>query len=93
MWTCKEICRKIASDEYAEARVWERFLIRFHLWRCKHCHCYETQLRTIGASVHKRFHENPPGGGSLNQLERRVLGSAAGEGETPVDSCPSDKRA
>ena len=41
MLNCKEICRKIASDEYAEATGWERLVVRFHLWRCRDCSCYE----------------------------------------------------
>ncbi len=91
MPNCKEICRKIASDEYADATGWERLVVRFHLWRCKDCRCYEEQLQTMGASMQQLLHEDPPATATLARIEREILGNnAAGENRSTAD--PEDGR-
>ncbi len=87
MLNCKEICRKIASDEYAEATGWERLVVRFHLWRCKNCRCYEEQLRAMGASMAQLLHEDPPAATTLERIEREILeNNAAGSDRSSADS-------
>ncbi len=73
MPNCQEVCRKIASDELAEAGLWERLMTRFHLWRCGDCSRYSEQLRTIGESVHQRAHEEGPTSTALDRLEQSIL--------------------
>ena len=86
MLTCKEICRKIASDEYAEATGWERLVVRFHLWRCRDCRCYEEQLRAIGASMQQFLDEESPTATTLDRIERDLVESnAAGSGRSSAD--------
>ncbi len=86
MLNCKEICRKIASDEYAEATGWERFVVRFHLWRCGDCRCYEEQLQAMGASMAKLLHEDPPTATTLERIEHEILeNNAAGEDVSVAD--------
>ncbi len=86
MLTCKEICRKIASDEYAEATGWERLVVRFHLWRCRDCRCYEEQLRAIGASMQQLLDEDPPTAATLERIEREILeNNAAGSHPSSAD--------
>jgi len=72
---CQEVCRKIASDELAEAGLWERLITRFHLWRCGDCSRYSEQLRTIGESVHQRAHEEGSTSTDLERLEQSILES------------------
>ncbi len=86
MLNCKEVCRKIASDEYAEATGWERLVVRFHLWRCRDCGCYEEQLQTMGASMRQLLHEDPPAAATLERIERELLeNSAAGSDRSSAD--------
>ncbi len=86
MLTCKEICRKIASDEYAEATGWGRLVVRFHLWRCGDCRCYEEQLRAMGASMQQLLHEDPPAANTLKRIEREILeNNAAGSHPSCAD--------
>ncbi len=73
MDNCKEICRKIASDEYADAIGWERLVVRFHLWRCKDCRCYEEQLRAMGASMQQFLHQDSLTAATLEHIEREIL--------------------
>ena len=91
MQNCKEICRKIASDEYAEATGWERLVLRFHLWRCENCRCYEAQLRAIGASMAKLLHEDPPAATTLERIEREILDNNAA-GSHPSSADPGSDR-
>ncbi len=86
MPNCKEICRKIASDEYAEATGWQRLVVRFHLWRCRDCRCYEEQLRTMGVSMEQLLHEDSPAATTLERLEREILeNNAAGSHASSAD--------
>ncbi len=86
MPNCKEICRKIASDEYADATGWERLVLRYHLWRCKNCRCYEEQLRAMGASMAQLLHEDPPAANTLERIERAILeNNAAGSHPSSTD--------
>jgi hypothetical protein len=48
MLSCKEVTRKIGSEEFAEASWWQRFQVRLHLLMCHHCRRYAAQLRAIG---------------------------------------------
>jgi len=82
--SCEEVCRRIASDELAEAGLWERLMTRFHLWRCGDCSRYSEQLRTIGESVHQRAHEEGSASADLDRLEQNILDS---------DSARSSRRA
>ena len=86
MPNCKEICQKIASDEYAEATGWERFVVRFHLWRCVDCRCYEEQLRAMGASMQQFLYQDSPTAATLERIEREILeNNAAGSHPSSAD--------
>ena len=76
--SCQEVCRKIASDELVEAGLRERLIIRFHLWRCGDCSCYEKQLRTIGTSMRQIAHQESPTPSALERLEQSILDAGTG---------------
>ena len=67
MLNCREVTRKIASDELAEAKWSQRLAIRLHLFMCRYCRRYVAQLRAIGASAREFW---GPGFGDPNTLER-----------------------
>ena len=79
---CQEVCRKIASDEYAEAGWWEQSIIRFHLWKCPECRMYARQIRELGISVCDLLRDAEPLAPDLERLADticRSLGSEASE--------------
>lgn len=75
MLSCKEVARQIASEEFAEARGWQRFQVRLHLLMCHHCRRYAAQLRAIGRAAQSLWgarpaHEDPD---TLNRLAAAIL--------------------
>ncbi|MEE8176804.1 MAG: anti-sigma factor [Acidobacteriota bacterium] len=73
MTSCKEIIRKIASDEFREAGWKERLAVRFHLFLCRHCRGYAAQLRAIGAATREFCGPPAQDPSTLERLERQIL--------------------
>lgn len=87
--SCREVCRMIASDELAEARLRERLVIRFHLWRCGDCRRYEKQLRTIGTCMHQLVHQEGSTPSALERLEQSILDAGAAGSSRREDGAES----
>ena len=86
MLKCKDVTRKIARDELAEAGWRERLGVRLHLLLCRHCRRYVAQLRAIGAAAQNLWgsrSEDPP---KLERLERRILERSLGGPEDPTET-------
>jgi len=83
--SCQEVCRKIASDEFAEAGLGERLMMRFHLWRCGDCRCYGEQLRALGASMRQRAREDDSPPSALERLEKSILDAGVGSSRRTDD--------
>ncbi len=81
MLNCKEVTRKVASDDFSEASPWERFMIRLHLMMCRHCRRYETQLRNIRRAA-RSLRDQPADEDTLERLETQIL-DKLGEGGDP----------
>ncbi len=60
MYSCREVTKWIASDEYLAAGFLKRLGIRLHLVVCKHCSRYRDQLRALAAEVRKIQDSAPP---------------------------------
>ena len=73
MLTCKEVSRIIASDELAEAGLRRRLAVRFHLWMCRHCRRYATQMRQLGDMVRGMFRGQPDDLETLARLRNQIL--------------------
>ncbi len=73
MLNCKDVTRKIASDEFREAGWGERFAIRLHLFLCRHCRRYAAQLRVIGAAARELCGPSAQDPSTLERLERQIL--------------------
>ncbi len=73
MTSCKEVTRKIASDEFREAGWKERLAVRFHLFICCHCRSYTAQLRAIGATTRELCGPLAQDPSTLERLERQIL--------------------
>ncbi len=84
MLSCKEVTRKIASDELAEAGWWERLAVRLHLLWCRHCRRYVAQLRAIGAAARNLWGPLSQDPSTLERLERQILEDCLGGQEAPT---------
>ncbi len=73
MLSCKEVMRRIATDEFAEAGWLQRLGLRFHLLMCRHCRCYQKQLRALGAGARDRWGSFPEDPATLERLEQKIL--------------------
>ncbi len=84
MLSCKEVARKIASDEFQGAGWRERLAVRLHLLVCRHCRRYKAQLRSIGTAARNLWglhSEDPP---KLDRLERQILERSLSGPEDPT---------
>ena len=83
MLSCREVTRRIASDELVEASWGERLGVRLHLLLCRHCRRYAAQLRAIGAAARTLWGPRSEDPSTLERLERQVLERyLGGPGET-----------
>ncbi len=73
MLTCKEISRIIASDDLAEAGLRRRLALRFHLWMCRHCRRYSTQMRQLGEMARGMFRGRSEDPETLARLQNQIL--------------------
>lgn len=60
MYSCSEVAKWIASDEYQSAGFLRKLGVRLHLLMCKNCSRYERQLKALAAALRKRSCEIPP---------------------------------
>ena len=84
MLNCKDVTRKIASDEFREAGWSERLVVRFHLFMCRHCRRYVAQLRAIGAATRELCGPSSQDPSTLERLERQILEGSHGGPEEPI---------
>ena len=89
MLSCKEVTRKIASDELAEAGWRERLAVRFHLLLCRHCRRYAVQLRAIGAAARNLWGPRSEDAPSLERLEHEILDRGLPGPKEPTDTSES----
>ena len=86
MLNCKDVTRKIASDEFREAGWRERLLVRFHLLLCRFCRRYAAQLRAIGAAARELCRPLSQDPSTLERLERQILERSPGGPKDPTGS-------
>ncbi len=73
MLSCKEVTRIVASDEYAEAGLWRRLMVRMHHALCTRCRRYMKQLRRISSATRDALEEETQKS-DLADLKARILG-------------------
>ena len=74
MLKCRDVERKIGSDEMRNAGLMERLAVRIHLAMCRHCRNYARQLRAIGNAARKVWADSPEDSESLARLKERITG-------------------
>jgi len=85
--TCKEVSRKIASDELCGASWSQRMAVKLHLLMCRHCRRYANQIDQIGEAAKDFFGDQP-----ADPESRKRLRSAIVESFPPDDQNDSDPR-
>ncbi|MDA2937363.1 hypothetical protein MYX75_03760 [Acidobacteria bacterium AH-259-A15] len=78
MLSCREVTRKIASDELADANWSQRIALRLHLLMCRHCRRYAAQLHAIGAAARNLLRQSSEDLDTLKRLERQILENSLG---------------
>ena len=86
MLSCKEVTRKIASDELVAAGWRERLPVRLHLLWCRHCRRYMAQMRAIGGAARNLWGPRSRDPEALKRLEREILEYSLGKPEDPTGS-------
>ncbi len=90
MACCREVTRKIASDVFREATLWQRLTVRFHLLMCCHCQRYAKQLREIGSAARTLWSPSSQDRSTIERLERQILegvpdGRGAEKGDARIE--------
>jgi hypothetical protein len=86
MLNCREVTRKIASEEFAEAGWRQRLGVRLHLFMCRHCRRYAAQLRAVGRAARSLWTTRPEDEDpdALKRLEEAILkGAPRGSTRSP----------
>ncbi len=60
MYSCKEVAKCIASDEYVTAGLFKKLVISLHLLMCQYCSRYRDQLRALGQMLRQTKSDVPP---------------------------------
>ncbi len=81
MLCCREVARRIASDEFKEANMWLRLWVRLHLLMCRHCRLYAVQLHSIGETARNMWGPHTEDPSTLQRLEGEIMDTAFGHTE------------
>ncbi len=72
MYSCREVTKWIASDEYLAAGFFKKLGIRLHLMMCRYCSRYRDQLRALAAKLRIVTHEVPSSEAARNRIVDRI---------------------
>ena len=73
MLTCREMARRIASDEVAGASIGRRLGVRMHLLMCTNCRRFAQQMRSLGAVARRSWGGEPEDPAAIGRLEEKIL--------------------
>ncbi len=60
MYSCRQVAKSIASDEYLTAGLFKKLGIRLHLLMCHYCSRSRDQLRALGQMLRRTKSDVPP---------------------------------
>ena len=69
---CKEVTRRLASDEGLTANWRDRLSVGFHLFLCDRCRLYKLQLETMGRAARGLWPKTEDEA-TLRRLEEKIL--------------------
>jgi len=84
MMSCRQVTRRIASDQLAGAGWRSRLGVRLHLAMCRHCRRYAAQLAAIGDAARSLFRRRESG--PSRDLERAILERCREDHRQPDDA-------
>ena len=90
MLTCREVTRRIGTDEVAGSSIWGRLSIRIHLIPCKNCRRFAQQMRVLGAFARRSWGGEPEDPAAIGHLEERILGRLPSRTSSPTGSGAAD---
>ncbi len=73
MLTCREMARRIASDEVAGASIGRRLAVRMHLLMCTNCRRFARQMRSLGAVARRAWGGEPEDPSAMGRLAEKIL--------------------
>lgn len=88
MLSCRDVTRRIASDDWVQAGFMGRVGLRLHLMMCRHCRAYARQLRAIAEAARTAWQPRPRDQQVLDRLQERILQQVESEERTS----PSDRQ-
>lgn len=71
MYSCSQVAKCIASDEFLTAGLFRRLAIRLHLAMCENCSRYLRQLRKLAATLRETQSEIPVS--EVDNTKQRIL--------------------
>jgi hypothetical protein len=71
VYSCKEVARCIASDEYLTAGLFKKLGIRLHLLMCHYCSRYRDQLRALAQLLRQTQTAVPPS--EVEDIKTRIV--------------------
>lgn len=77
MLSCREVTRKIATEELAEAGWRERMAVWMHLLICRFCRRYARQIRALGRFARQAWTPGMDDPARLERLRRNILGPSS----------------
>lgn len=77
MYSCAEVIRWVASDEYQSAGFLRKLGIRAHILMCKPCLRYQRQLKVLTAAFRNYSQEISPS--DLEGVKARLMERLAGK--------------
>ncbi len=69
---CKEVTRRLASDELTTANWRERVMVGFHIFMCDKCRRYRSQLETMGQAA-KQLWRKSDDRETARRMEKEIL--------------------
>lgn len=73
MPSCRDVADALAADDLERRGAWSRLMIRWHLFRCRHCRRYLNQLRAIARAAREAFGGRTEDPDALVRLRERIL--------------------
>lgn len=74
MPSCREVADALAADDLERRGTWSRLLIRWHVFRCRHCRRYLDQLQAIARAAREALGGPAEDPDALARLRDRILG-------------------
>lgn len=80
MYSCSEVIRWIATDEYRSAGLFQRAGITLHLIMCRHCSRYLKQLQDLAKSLRTLVNDIEVSASEIESAKTRITAQILNKG-------------